>query len=90
MQKGGMVVRSRLKELVAQIERKKGKSVQQQEIAELTGLTKNTVSRWMKPDSFDRIETDTAVRLCFFVSQSLEQKCEIGDLLYIDYIPTPA
>lgn len=88
MSKGGMVVRSKLKELVAQIERKKSRVVQQQEIANETGLTENTVSRWMKPDPFDRIETKTAVRLCAYVTQNLGRKCEIGDLLFIDYMPT--
>lgn len=85
MNLGEMIVRSRLKELVAQVERKHG-TVQQREIAKETKLTENTISRWMKPDPFSRIESHAALELCKYLSRKLERSVELGDLLYIDYI----
>jgi DNA-binding Xre family transcriptional regulator len=77
--KGVGVVRSRLKEIVAQKERTVNRSIQQKEIAEVTGLTEHTISRWMRPTPFTRIETDVALKLCQYLN------CELGELLYIDY-----
>lgn len=74
-----IVVRSRLKELIAQKERLVGRSIQQKEVAAETGLTEHTIGRWMKPDPLSRIETDVAIPLCVYLG------CTLGDLLYIDY-----
>lgn len=70
---------SRLKELVAKKEREAQKAISQGDIAKATGLDPHTVSRWMQPKPFARIEADAAKKLCNFLG------CQIGDLLYIDY-----
>lgn len=77
--KGEGKVRSRLKVLIAQKEVEKGSPIRQGEIATATGLNEHTISRWMRPEPFARIETDAAVKLCKFLG------CEIGELLYIDW-----
>jgi DNA-binding Xre family transcriptional regulator len=75
---GGVIVRSRLKYLITDLETKIGKRIQQKEIAEKTGLREATISRWMSPEPFTRIDVEVAGALCNFLD------CEIGDLLYID------
>lgn len=71
-------MRSRLKQLVAQREATLGRRIKQIEISELTGLSANTVSRWMSPVPFERFESEPVVKLCAWL------ECGIGDLLYID------
>lgn len=77
-QSGGVIVRSRLKTLIAEREGQIGYRIQQKDIAEATGLRDATISRWMSPEPFNRIDVDVAGKLCNFLN------CEIGDLLYID------
>lgn len=88
MTEGERVLRSRFKELVAQIERAENRPIQQQEIAQETGLDDHTISRWMGPKPFKRFESDTVLRLCQYASMRLGKPVEIGDLLHIDYMPT--
>lgn len=77
-QSGGVIVRSRLKSLIADLESKTGERIQQKDIAAKTGLQEATISRWMSPKPFTRIDVDVAGALCEFLG------CELGDLLYID------
>lgn len=72
-------MRSRLKELVLKKEIERGDRIQQKEIAEATGLDENTISRWMSPKPFQKIDVKPIVELCKWL------KCEVGDLLFIDY-----
>lgn len=71
-------MRSRLKVLIAQKEVELGHAIKHGEIAKATGLNEHTITRWMRPEAFDRIETNAAVKLCEYLG------CELGDLLYID------
>lgn len=71
-------MRSRLKSLIANLESETGERIQQKDIAAATGLQEATISRWMSPKPFTRIDVEVAGALCEFL------KCELGDLLYID------
>lgn len=73
------VVRSRMNQLIASRELELGRRIKQIEIAEETGLNPNTISRWMNPKPFERLEVEPLVKLCAWL------ECEIGDLLYIDH-----
>lgn len=76
--KGGVVV-SRLKRLVLDLEEKERRTIEQQDIAKATGLSANTISRWMKQDPFDRIEVRALVALCNYLN------CAPGDLLHLEH-----
>lgn len=75
---GGWKVKSRLKELIARKEQVTGERIQQQDIAKATGLDANTISRWMSPKPFTKMDLKPVERLCRYLD------CEIGDLLYFD------
>lgn len=75
------VVRSRLKLLIAEKEARDNRVIRQNEITEATGLNAHTVSRWMSPEPFERIDAETVKRLCSYLS------CDLGDLLHIDRNP---
>lgn len=75
---GGPVVRSRLKELVLKKEIERQERIHQIEIVEATGLKPGTISRWMSPKPFKKINSDVVLKLCQYLG------CEMGDLLYID------
>lgn len=82
--KGEIVIRSRLKEIVARQEGTAGRRIEQKDIAEATGLTPQTISRWMSPRPFARIESATATELCKYLG------CTLDDLLYFDELqPVP-
>jgi DNA-binding Xre family transcriptional regulator len=78
-EQGEIIVRSRLKHLIADLETKRGRRIQQKDIAEATGLRDATISRWMSPEPFTKIDVKVAGELCKFL------ECELGDLLYIDH-----
>jgi transcriptional regulator with XRE-family HTH domain len=80
-EKGVPVLRSKMLELVARREIEMGRRIQQKEIAEATGLTPNTISRWMQPKGFRSIDGDVLEALARYF------KCRIDDLVYIDYEP---
>lgn len=75
---------SRLSVLVAEKEIRDGKRISQREIVEATGLNPNTVSRWMSPEPIKMFSSDTITPLCKYLG------CELGELLIVDYTPTPA
>lgn len=76
--KGDWTLHSRLKELVAERERKEQRRIHQKQIAEEAKVSEMAVSRWMRPEPFMKIEVEVATKLCKWLG------CEIGDLLYFE------
>lgn len=75
-------MRSRLRDLVLDKERREGRRIQQREIAEQTGLTEATVSKWMDPfRSFTQLRSDAVISLCRWVP------CTYNDLLTMEREP---
>lgn len=62
--------------LIKQTEERR--QISQREIARETGLTPNTVSRWMSDDPITRIEHGVIAPLCVYFG------CQIGDIVYLD------
>lgn len=60
---GGWVMRSRLREIVLQKELDNGKRILQIDIANETGLTETTISKWMDVKPLKRIEVETMMTL---------------------------
>ena len=77
---GGLIVRSRLKELVLQREIAEGRKIKQIEICEATGLNPHTVGRWMSPVAFERFESKPVMALCEWLGVG------IGELLVIERV----
>lgn len=71
-------MRSRLKELVARRESEEGRRIHQREICTATGLNPNTISRWMSPEPFARLETRPLMLLVGWLG------CKLDDLLVIE------
>lgn len=70
-------LKNRLNELVE--ERKaQGQSITQTDIAAAAGISQATVSRWMS-GKVDRFDSRIIENLCKYL------KCEVGELLYIDW-----
>lgn len=78
-QEGGGRLISKMKELLALREREIGRRIYQNEISRATKLNPNTITRWMSPEPFTRIEAPVIIPLCRYFS------CRVGDLLEIDY-----
>lgn len=78
--KGG-IVRSRLKQLVAEREHKEGRRILQNEIAESTGLRPATITKWMSPDVMGRIDDRALVALMDWLGLESD---DMGKLIYID------
>lgn len=74
-------MRSNLKQLLAQKEIELGRRISQQELVKLTQLNRNTITRWMGPEPFDRFEAAPVIKLCSVLG------CGIGDLVVIDKDP---
>lgn len=68
-------MRSGLPEIVLAMERKHNKKIQIGDIAEETGVHRNTVSRWLSPEPFGAIDCDVATRLRKWAN------CSFDDLL---------
>lgn len=56
-------MRSRLKELIYLRETEQGERVTRKELAEETGINPATLSRYLSPEPFERIDIDTAEKL---------------------------
>ncbi len=80
--KGGLILRSNLKQLLAKKEVELGRRITQKELGELTHLNRNTITRWMGPEPFERFESAPVIKLCTALN------CEIGDLVVIDADPS--
>lgn len=81
---GGLILRSNLKQLLAKKEVELGRRITQQELAALTHLNRNTITRWMGPEPFERFESAPVIKLCTVLG------CAIGDLVVIDKDPAIA
>jgi DNA-binding Xre family transcriptional regulator len=75
---GKLIVRSRLRQLVAQREIESGKKIMQKEIAHETGLDEHTISRWMDVKPVKRIDVEPMLALLRWLG------CTMNDLLYIE------
>lgn len=78
---GGLILRSNLKQLLAKKEVELGRRITQQELVKLTRLNRNTITRWMGPEPFERFESAPVIKLCSVLG------CGIGDLVVIDKDP---
>lgn len=75
---GVAALKHRLIELLALKEAKEGRRYLQTDIAKETGLTENTVSRWMNKTDLQRVDDKVLIALCDFL------RCDVADLLFID------
>jgi DNA-binding Xre family transcriptional regulator len=75
---GNLIIRSRLRQLVAQKEIESGTRIMQKEIAQQTGLDEHTISRWMDVKPLKRIEVEPMVALLRWLG------CTINELLYVE------
>lgn len=70
-------LRSRLGILIAEYSHQRGDKLTQKELAQITGLGENTISRLVN-DDFTQIEADTIEKLCTFFELD-----DLDDLLVI-------
>jgi transcriptional regulator with XRE-family HTH domain len=77
---GGLIVRSRLKELVLQREIAEGRKIKQIEICEATGLNPHTIGRWMSPVAFERFEVKPLLALSQWLG------VQVGELLAVETV----
>lgn len=76
---GGIVIKSKLNLIIAQLEQKEGRRITDAEISRATGLSKPTVRYYRVPQPIDRIDGKVLIALCRWA-----QVENIGDLLYLD------
>lgn len=74
-------VRNRLLELMQERELKLGRRLKQVEIAEFVGVSGHTITSWIRND-VTRFDSNVIEGLCDYFD------CEVGDLLYFDYVET--
>jgi hypothetical protein len=55
-------IRSKLPEIIRQHEIKLGRRISIKELAEETGLNRNTISAWFSPVPFGRLDSDAAIK----------------------------
>lgn len=70
--------KSNLEALVLRKSAERGKRITQKELAEATGLSLPTISRWYKSD-VDRIDLSTVVPLTQFLDCSFNELVELVD-----------
>ena len=73
-------LRSKLPEIIRQKELESGTRIQNKEIAEATGLSRNTITAWLSPEPFSRVETHSAVQLMKWAECSLDELLEIVEV----------
>lgn len=66
-------MRSRLAEIVRQMEIDQQRKIEQREIAAATGLDENTISRWMQIAPFKTIRVDVLARLCQYTGKGFSE-----------------
>lgn len=71
---------NRVRQLRLDYSQKIGRAVDQKEVAEETGVHKNTLSR-IEQGKVVGIDFDTLIKLCSFYSRVLEREIGVGDLL---------
>lgn len=69
-------LRSLLPEIKRRLEIKTGHKITNTEIAEATGLTLNTVAKWLAPEPFARVESHSATRLMKWAGCTLDELLE--------------
>ncbi|MBC7814014.1 MAG: helix-turn-helix transcriptional regulator [Burkholderiales bacterium] len=75
------MVKTRFPSLIAKKQLEMNIRFTQAEIAEQLGISPATISRWIR-GRVDRFDADTIEKLCTYF------RCEIGDLLYLDWEST--
>lgn len=71
-------VRTRILELLSQMQVERGERISVAELHRLTGVSRQTIHRWMTGD-LRRFDEDTIRAFCMFFN------CEMSDLLYLDW-----
>jgi transcriptional regulator with XRE-family HTH domain len=56
-------IRSKLYEIVRQREIKLGRRISIKELSEETGVNRNTISAWLTPELFGRMDSDSAIKI---------------------------
>lgn len=74
---------SRLASLMGEKQARENRMINAITLAEETGISKQTIYNWLKGD-VRRFDEPVIVELCRYFSTQ-EHRCEIGDLLYIDW-----
>lgn len=72
---------SQLNVLVAEVEQKTGRNIEQKEISQDTNLRPATISRWMSVDPFIKADLNVAGILCEWASNKLKRDISYGDML---------
>lgn len=75
--KGDAVMRSKLNMIIAAREQDEGRRITQIEIAHATGISPHTISRWMEPTPFKRIEADIVEPLLRYLDCKLDDLVEV-------------
>jgi len=70
-------VRTRILELLSQMQIDRGERISVTEIHRATGISRQTIHRWMNND-LSRFDEDTVIAFCDFFD------CTLNDLLYVD------
>lgn len=68
----GLVI-SLLPEVVREKSLAEGRDILSKDIAEETGLNKNTISRWMSVEPLDNINSRTILKLCRWANMPIEK-----------------
>ncbi len=73
----------KLVEVMAKMEMRTGRRLTQQEIAEATGISANTIGRWMRREPMANIKPETVEPLLDFFD------CTLNDLVEIRRVEMP-
>jgi putative transcriptional regulator len=72
-------LKNRLFLLLSDKERQLGKRIPQYEVARAIGVTKNTITNWVKND-LNKLDVEVVENLCVYFG------CQVGDLLYLEEV----
>lgn len=75
-------MKTRIIELLSEKQKRLGRIISKTELKQKTKLTKPTIDRWLSGE-VTRFDEKSIVELCRYL------RCEIGDLLYIDWNEYP-
>lgn len=74
-------MRTRILQLMAQKQLKEGRIISQATVAAESGITRQTINKWVSGD-LHRFDEETITKLCEYF------ECALSDLLYIDFEKT--
>lgn len=74
------MARSKLAEVVARRQRETGEKITGETIARLAGLNVGTVSRWMQPEPFQRVDIDTVVKIASVLNVTWYELIDVQDI----------